>query len=562
MQVNLLSAPSLPKYRMAKYRVTCYASKSLNKAQSRFSATKRELLTIVNYTRHFKHYLLGRRFKIITDHRALQWLHNFKDPDALTARWLEKLAAFAYEIEHRSGRSIGYADCMSRLPATTAAVNMTATKDLEASVVGQPNHSSQSLPSCNSHTPPAQPPHSATLPRDTVKSNQIDDEQSGVKYGHEAGTNRNSQTDDEQSGVKDGHEAGTNRNSQTDDEQSGVKDGHEDEAGTNRNSPTDDEQSEVRNWNEAMANKNGQTDDKQSGITHGHEARANKPVSHFTVIEQQGDLLDSPHLKAYCVSADFKLGAGLAKQIKEKFPSYFPTKTEYKQQVLHAQYLGHDKFVFHLIVKPRYFLKPIYRSPRKTLLALRDQMNFYRIDNFGIPQLSCGLNKLDWTEVQKINQKGAAFIYNYQAVTSESESKVRVFSPFPQPPPVDLTAVDSLIDLVSNIHHKVTSLPFLETVACKDACKALSIFSLCSNNSALKSDVRNLLQRQATFEKSLHRVQEANDEKFFLLATEIADTQKSVEALRDVIDARLNSTGEAIRQLDSRLIIMSNCMST
>ena len=113
-------------------------------------------------------------------------------------------------------------------------------------------------------------------------------------------------------------------------------------------------------------------------------------------------MLDFPHSIAHCISADFKLGAGLAKQIKEKFPSYFPTKKEYKQQVLHAQYLGHDKFVFHLIVKPRYFHKPTYRSLRKALLALRDQMNFYRIDKLGIPHLSCGLNKLDWTEVQKI----------------------------------------------------------------------------------------------------------------------------------------------------------------
>ena len=117
-------------------RVNCYASKSLNKAQSRYSTIKRELLAIVNYTRHFKHYLLSRQLKIITDHRALQWVHNFKGPDALPARWLEKLAAFDYEIEHRSGKSIGHADCMSRLPTTTSALNMTATMDLDASVVG------------------------------------------------------------------------------------------------------------------------------------------------------------------------------------------------------------------------------------------------------------------------------------------------------------------------------------------------------------------------------------------------------------------------------------------
>ena len=354
-------------------RVICYASKSLNKAQIRYSTTKRELLAIVNYTR-----LLGRRFKTITDHRALQWLHNSKDPDALTARWLEKLAAFDYEIEHRSGKSIGHADCMSRLPATTAALKLTATMDLDVSVVGQRNPSSQNLPSFNSHTQPAQPSHSTTIPLDTVQSNKTDDEQSGVKNGHEAGTHHNSQTEYEQSGFKDGHEASAN------------------------NSQTDDEQSEVRNGSEAVENPKSQTDDEGSGITHSHEAGANKLVSQFAVFEQQGNLLDFPHSIAHSVSADLKLGAGLTKQIKEKVPGCFPTKKEYKQQVLHAQYLSQDKFVFHLIVKPRYFHKPTYRSLRKTLLVLRDQMNFYRINKLGIPYLSCGLDKLDWTEVNKI----------------------------------------------------------------------------------------------------------------------------------------------------------------
>ena len=252
-------------------RVICYASKSLNKAQSCYSKTKRELLALVNYTRLFQHCLLGRRFKIITDHRALQWLHNFKDVIALTARWLEKLAGFDYEIEHGSGRSIGHADCMSRLRASSAALNMTATMDVDASVVGQPNH----LPSFNSHTPPAQPSHSTTIPRDTVKSNQTDDEQSGVKHSHEAGAKNDNQTDDEQF--------------------------------------------EARHGNEAVKSNNSQTDDEQSGITHGHEAGANKPVSQVTVIKQHGDLLDFPHSIAYCISADFQLGAGLAKKSKKSF---------------------------------------------------------------------------------------------------------------------------------------------------------------------------------------------------------------------------------------------------
>ena len=52
-------------------------------------------------------------------------------------------------------------------------------------------------------------------------------------------------------------------------------------------------------------------------------------------------------------------------------------------------------------MKSRYFHKPTCRSLRKTLLALRDHMIFFRIHKLGIPHLSCGLDKLDWTEVQK-----------------------------------------------------------------------------------------------------------------------------------------------------------------
>ena len=87
-----------------KERAICHASKAFSKSQKIYSATKRELLAIVTFTRQFEHYLLGRKFKIVTDHRALQWLHNFKDPDGLTARWLEKLAAFDYEVQRRPAK--------------------------------------------------------------------------------------------------------------------------------------------------------------------------------------------------------------------------------------------------------------------------------------------------------------------------------------------------------------------------------------------------------------------------------------------------------------------------
>ena len=111
-----------------KERAICYASKAFSISQTNYSATKRELLANVTFVRHFKHYLLGRKFKIVTDHRALQWLRNFNDPDGLTARWLEKLAALDYEVQHRPGKSIGHADGFSRIPIV---IQVTTSKSKE-----------------------------------------------------------------------------------------------------------------------------------------------------------------------------------------------------------------------------------------------------------------------------------------------------------------------------------------------------------------------------------------------------------------------------------------------
>ena len=76
-----------------KEQAICYAFKAFSKIQTNCSAAKRQFLAIVTFCRHFKHYFVGKKFKIVTDPCALQWLHNFEDPVALTAEWLEKLAA-------------------------------------------------------------------------------------------------------------------------------------------------------------------------------------------------------------------------------------------------------------------------------------------------------------------------------------------------------------------------------------------------------------------------------------------------------------------------------------
>ena len=95
-------------------RVIAYASKSLNKAQRNYCTTNKELLAVVTFVKHFRHYLLGRKFLIRTDHSSLKWLMNFKDAEGMVARWILQISSYDYEIEHRKGALHLNADGLSR----------------------------------------------------------------------------------------------------------------------------------------------------------------------------------------------------------------------------------------------------------------------------------------------------------------------------------------------------------------------------------------------------------------------------------------------------------------
>lgn len=65
--------------------VIAYGSRLLTKPERRYCVTRRELLAVIVFTKHFRPYLLGRRFTLCTDHGSLQWLHNFKEPEGQIA---------------------------------------------------------------------------------------------------------------------------------------------------------------------------------------------------------------------------------------------------------------------------------------------------------------------------------------------------------------------------------------------------------------------------------------------------------------------------------------------
>ena len=55
-----------------------YYSRSLSKPERKYAVTRKEMLALVDSLRHFRYYLIGKKFKVRTDHSALQWLRTFK----------------------------------------------------------------------------------------------------------------------------------------------------------------------------------------------------------------------------------------------------------------------------------------------------------------------------------------------------------------------------------------------------------------------------------------------------------------------------------------------------
>ena len=99
-----------------------YFSRKLLPREQAYSTVEKECLAIVLAVRHFRAYLLGRPFVIQTDHRALQWLHQFKEKNARLTRWSLVLQPYSFTIQHRKGKANANADALSRLERSTVKI--------------------------------------------------------------------------------------------------------------------------------------------------------------------------------------------------------------------------------------------------------------------------------------------------------------------------------------------------------------------------------------------------------------------------------------------------------
>jgi hypothetical protein len=124
----------------------------------------------------------------------------------------------------------------------------------------------------------------------------------------------------------------------------------------------------------------------------------------MNITVENRDLFTVPqgYYLAHCISADFALGAGIAKTFDKVYNMRFKLFRDYDGY----EYDGGDALlvdnVFDLVTKPKCYHKPTYESLRESLEVMKRIMEVSAITKLAIPKLGCGLDRLSWDEVYDI----------------------------------------------------------------------------------------------------------------------------------------------------------------
>ena len=124
----------------------------------------------------------------------------------------------------------------------------------------------------------------------------------------------------------------------------------------------------------------------------------------MTITIEKKDLFTMPqgYYLAHCISADFALGAGIAKIFDNVYNMKFKLYRNYDNYEYHGGDALPVDNVFNLVTKQKCWHKPTYDSLREALESMREQLEFMNVTKLAMPWIGCGLDRLEKDQVYDI----------------------------------------------------------------------------------------------------------------------------------------------------------------
>jgi hypothetical protein len=94
--------------------VICYESRKLKDHKRNYATHDLDLAAIVHSLRKWRHYLMGKRFELRTNHNGLKYLFDQPNLNARQSRWLEFLREYDFDINNIKGKENKVVDALSR----------------------------------------------------------------------------------------------------------------------------------------------------------------------------------------------------------------------------------------------------------------------------------------------------------------------------------------------------------------------------------------------------------------------------------------------------------------
>jgi hypothetical protein len=99
---------------MQEGRVIAYAPRQLKKHEVNYPTHDLELAAVVHALKIWRHYLLGNKVHIFTDHKSLRYIFTQPELNLRQRRWLELIKDYNLEVHYHPGKANVVADALSR----------------------------------------------------------------------------------------------------------------------------------------------------------------------------------------------------------------------------------------------------------------------------------------------------------------------------------------------------------------------------------------------------------------------------------------------------------------